>query len=58
MGLALAVAAVLAVVIVVFVARPFLRDPAPASDRLDAASPPRHGSGWHWQRSGIARSPR
>jgi len=32
---ALALAAVLAVVAVVFVARPFLRDPAPASDRLD-----------------------
>jgi len=28
-------AALLAVVAVVFVARPFLRDPAPASDRLD-----------------------
>ena len=39
MGLALAVAAVLAVVIVVFVARPFLRDPAPASDRLDELAP-------------------
>src|SRR5207302_8019245 len=32
---ALALAAMLAVVAVVFVARPFLRDPAPASDRLD-----------------------
>ena len=32
---ALAVAAILAVVAVVFVARPFLRDPTPASDRLD-----------------------
>lgn len=32
---ALSVAAVLAVVAVVFVARPFLREPAPASDRLD-----------------------
>ena len=39
MGLTLAVAAVLAVVIVVFVARPFLRDPAPASDRLDELAP-------------------
>ncbi|HEX3237402.1 MAG TPA: hypothetical protein VHQ99_03240 [Gaiellaceae bacterium] len=36
---ALAVAAVLAVVAVVFVARPFLRDPSPASDRLDELSP-------------------
>ena len=36
---ALAVAAVLAVVAVVFVARPFLRDPAPASDRLDELAP-------------------
>jgi hypothetical protein len=32
---ALALAAVLAVVAVVFVARPFLREPSPASDRLD-----------------------
>ncbi len=32
---ALLVAAVLAVAAVVFVARPFLRDPAPRSDRLD-----------------------
>lgn len=32
-------AAVLAVVAVVFVARPFLRDPAPASDRLDELAP-------------------
>ena len=39
MGLALAVAAMLAVVIVVFVARPFLRDPSPASDRLDELAP-------------------
>lgn len=31
---ALAIAAVLAVVAVVFVARPFLREPAPADDRL------------------------
>jgi len=38
-GWALAVAAVLAVVAVVFVARPFLRDPAPASDRLDELAP-------------------
>ncbi len=39
MGLALAVAAMLAVAIVVFVARPFLREPSPASDRLDELSP-------------------
>ncbi|HEU5243155.1 MAG TPA: hypothetical protein VFU33_02035 [Gaiellaceae bacterium] len=39
MGWALAVAAVLAVVAVAFVARPFLRDPAPASDRLDELAP-------------------
>lgn len=36
---ALAFAAVLAVLAVVFVARPFLRDPAPASDRLDELAP-------------------
>jgi hypothetical protein len=36
---ALAVAAVLAVVAVVFVARPFLRDPSPVSDRLDELAP-------------------
>jgi hypothetical protein len=36
---ALALAAVLAVVAVFFVARPFLRDPAPASDRLDELAP-------------------
>jgi hypothetical protein len=36
---ALAFAAVLAVAAVVFVARPFLRDPAPASDRLDELAP-------------------
>jgi len=36
---ALAVAAILAVVAVVFVARPFLRDPTPASDRLDELAP-------------------
>src|SRR5436305_4539303 len=35
----LALAAVLAVAAVVFVARPFLRDPAPASDRLDELAP-------------------
>ena len=35
----LAVAAILAVVAVVFVARPFLRDPTPASDRLDELAP-------------------
>ena len=39
MGFALAVAAMLAVVAVVFVARPFLRDPSPASDRLDELAP-------------------
>src|SRR5205814_7399932 len=36
---ALALAAMVAVVAVVFVARPFLRDPAPASDRLDELAP-------------------
>ena len=36
---ALAAAAMLAVVAVVFVARPFLRDPSPASDRLDELAP-------------------
>ena len=36
---ALALAAMLAVVAVVFVARPFLRDPSPVSDRLDELSP-------------------
>ena len=35
MTLALALGAVLALVAVAFVARPFLREPAPASDRLD-----------------------
>jgi hypothetical protein len=35
MTLALALGAVLALLAVVFVARPFLREPAPASDRLD-----------------------
>jgi hypothetical protein len=35
MALALALGAVLATLVVVFVARPFLREPAPASDRLD-----------------------
>jgi len=35
MALALALGAVLAVLAVVFVARPFLREPAPVSDRLD-----------------------
>jgi hypothetical protein len=35
----LAFAAALAVVAVVFVARPFLREPAPASDRLDELAP-------------------
>ena len=36
---ALGVAAMLAIVAVVFVARPFLRDPSPASDRLDELAP-------------------
>lgn len=36
---ALVLAAACAVVAVVFVARPFLRDPAPASDRLDELDP-------------------
>jgi hypothetical protein len=36
---ALALGAMLAVVAVVFVARPFLRDPAPTSDRLDELAP-------------------
>jgi len=36
---ALAAAAMIAVVAVVFVARPFLRDPSPASDRLDELAP-------------------
>ncbi|HJU36070.1 MAG TPA: hypothetical protein VJ716_01470 [Gaiellaceae bacterium] len=36
---ALALAAMLAVVAVVFVARPFIRDPSPASDRLDELAP-------------------
>jgi hypothetical protein len=36
---ALALAAVVAVVAVVFVARPFIRDPSPASDRLDELAP-------------------
>src|SRR5581483_10307533 len=36
---ALALAAILAVAAVFFVARPFLRDPAPASDRLDELDP-------------------
>jgi hypothetical protein len=35
----LALAAALAVVAVVFVARPFLREPAPASDRLGELAP-------------------
>jgi hypothetical protein len=35
MTVALVLGAVLAVLAVVFVARPFLREPAPASDRLD-----------------------
>jgi hypothetical protein len=35
MTLALVLGALLAVIAVVFVARPFLREPAPANDRLD-----------------------
>jgi hypothetical protein len=35
MTLALVLGAVLALVAVVYVARPFLRDPSPSSDRLD-----------------------
>src|SRR3954463_14535335 len=35
----LALAAALAVVAVVFVARPFIREPAPESDRLDELGP-------------------
>ena len=35
MTLALVLGGVLALIAVVFVARPFLRDPSPASDRLD-----------------------
>ena len=35
MALALALGGVLAVLVVLFVARPFLREPAPADDRLD-----------------------
>ena len=38
-GWALALGAMLAVIAVVFVARPFLRDPSPASDRLDELAP-------------------
>jgi hypothetical protein len=38
MTLALTLGAVLALVAVVFVARPFLREPAPPSDRLDELS--------------------
>ena len=36
---ALALAAMVAVVAVVFVARPFLREPSPASDQLDELAP-------------------
>ena len=39
MAWGLALAAALAAVAVVFVARPFLREPAPASDRLDELAP-------------------
>jgi hypothetical protein len=35
MTIALVLGAVIAIVAVVFVARPFLREPAPANDRLD-----------------------
>jgi len=38
MAFALVLAAVLALVVVLFVARPFLREPTPASDRLDELS--------------------
>ena len=40
MTVGLAVAALLAMVAVAFVAGPFLREPAPASDRLDELSEP------------------
>jgi len=39
MTLALVLGAALALVVVAFVARPFLREPAPASDRLDDLDP-------------------
>src|SRR5438067_7709608 len=39
MGWGLALAAAFAVVAVLFVARPFLREPAPASDRLGELAP-------------------
>ena len=39
MTVALVLAALLAVAAVVFVARPFLREPAPAEDRLDEPGP-------------------
>jgi hypothetical protein len=39
MTLALVLGGVLALVAVVFVARPFLRDPSPSSDRLDEPGP-------------------
>jgi hypothetical protein len=39
MTVALVLGAVLALVAVAFVARPFLREPAPASDRLDDLDP-------------------
>jgi hypothetical protein len=38
MNIALVLAALLAVLAVVFVARPFVREPAPVSDRLDELS--------------------
>jgi len=40
MTLALVLGAVLTVLAVVFVARPFLREPAPSSDRLDELNEP------------------
>ncbi len=39
MTTALVLGAVLALIVVAFVARPFLREPAPASDRLDELDP-------------------
>jgi hypothetical protein len=39
MTAALVLGAVLALIVVAFVARPFLREPAPASDRLDELDP-------------------
>jgi hypothetical protein len=39
MTLALALGAVLTLIVVAFVARPFLREPAPETDRLDELAP-------------------